>query len=184
VAGTIYLYTDTSIRGDRYLAGEKYRRRMRGPATVAWCAWHDAPTTGRPTFAGQATVGGERGPQAGEYKAVLHGLAAALIYVRTTPQAQPEALVLHTDNKLVHGQLALGWSVSEMTRYYKAACGMLEAPTAEGIRCSVVKVTDRDLAFRIAHSLSKRAWEGILYVEAWRPHKHPPPAPKPPPQPQ
>ena len=180
-ADTIYLYTDTSVLGDWYIPGSSsstssYARRMVGPATVGWCAWHNAPTAGKPTFAGHATVGGERGPQAGEYKAILHGLAATLIYIRTTPSANPTKLTLHTDNEHVYKQLTGAYAVERMRDYYDHAQRLITELRELGVETYVLQTTKKtDPAFGMAHTLSRSAWDTILAKE-WRPARH---APKP-----
>lgn len=82
VRGTLNVYTDASIVGEKMPDYYVQKRRRNGSDFISWVGWHGCDYPDAPTLAGQACVGPQV-TQRAEFHAALHGLEAAGLYVAT-----------------------------------------------------------------------------------------------------
>lgn len=147
----------------------------------AWIGWHDCDPASRPTVAGQTYLG-VRGTQQAECLACVGGLHAVLAYARIE-RTPPEQLVLHVDNEWLANVLKGEWHASDLRAYHQHAEEVISALRELGIEFMVEHVTERHPQHKIAHSMSKSAWNQVLHQTTWRPAAKPPDAPLSPPSP-
>jgi len=173
VAGVLDLFTDASVKGGFVLRRTGVSRDHIGPAMGAWIGWHDKDPSTRPSVAGQAFLG-RQGTQRAEYLAAIHGLQAVLAYARVGPK--PDRLILHVDNgtvvKTLHGE----WTAWQLRPYYEAAVDLIGGLAALGIGFQVESVSEKHPQHRLAHRMSRSAWNHVFFETTWRPPSKPPAA--------
>lgn len=178
VAGKLDLYTDASVRGALLPKPAKPRRRRVGPGFAAWAGWHDCERHERPTLAGLAYLGDERGTQTAEFGALLHGLSAVLGYAEPrAPRMRPDVLNVHVDNRCVYMLMIGEWKPSQLGGYYRAATDLTSRLFGLGVSVGYVKVPEKDATHRLVHSMSAQAHAQVLVRPDWRP-SDPRPVPK------
>jgi ribonuclease HI len=175
---TLYIYTDASIKGRFWPRFQRYKLTIEptrnGPSMGAWIGWHDCEVTERPDVAGMAYLG-EHGTQSAEYMALIHGLHAVIAYQNATrKRRQLDAVVIGTDNATVANQLNRRWDVKKMRDYYDTARHAIGRLEDVGIDVFVDKVAETNRCHKIAHRMSRQAWNQVLVQKDWRPPDQPP----------